>query len=97
VIRSGSHQYLVKKGDRIEIEKVPFKGKRINFSEVLLGVDGDRIKVGKPKVSGAKVEGKLLREFKTKKITTVKFKPKKRYKRVKGHRQEMIEVEIIKI
>ena len=97
VIKSGAHEYLVEEGGLIEIEKIPFKSKKIVFSEVLLSYQGDKIKLGKPTVSGAKVEGEILHEFKAKKVITVKFKAKKRYRRTKGHRQKLLRVKITKI
>jgi large subunit ribosomal protein L21 len=44
-----------------------------------------------------KVEGRILKQGKAKKVTGVKHKPKKRYKVKFGHRQEVSEVEIVKI
>jgi len=98
VIRSGSRESLVEKGDKIEIEKISYlRNGKVIFAEVLLVSDGDKIKLGKPEIAGAKVEGKVLSEFKNKKVLTIKFKAKKRYKRTKGHRQNLLEVEITKI
>lgn len=98
VIKSGAHEYLVEKGDKIEMERIPYpKNGKVVFAEVLLVVDGDKIKLGKPKIAGVKIEGKVLREFKSKKVLTIKFKAKKRYKRTKGHRQNLLEIEITKV
>ncbi len=98
VIKTGGKQYLVRKGDRIKIEKIDGKiGDEVNFSEVLFLGDEKSVKVGTPHVSGAKIEAKILKQGKAKKVTGVKHKPKKRYKVKFGHRQEMTEVEIVKI
>ena len=58
---------------------------------------GKEIKVGTPHVAGAKVEAKVLRDDKAKTIVVFKYKPKKRYRVKKGHRQQFTEVEISKI
>jgi len=56
-----------------------------------------KLEIGTPKVKGAKVIGKVLKQEKGKKVIIFKYKPKKRYKVKKGHRQPFTEVEITKI
>ncbi len=98
VIKTGGKQYLVKKGDKIKIEKIEGEvGKKIEFPEVLFVGDKKETKVGTPNVAGAKVEGKILKQGKTKKVWGIKHKAKKRYKIKFGHRQLMTEVEIMKV
>lgn len=97
VIKTGGKQYKVKVGDKIKVEKLEGKeGSKMTFSEVLFLGDEKEVKVGTPLVKGAKVEGKILKTFKDKKVTGIKFKAKKRYKVKFGHRQTMTEVEITK-
>jgi large subunit ribosomal protein L21 len=55
------------------------------------------VKVGTPMVSGAKVHAQVLEEVKGEKIQVLKFKPKKRIKRLTGHRQHYSRVKITKI
>lgn len=95
VIKTGGKQYKVKVGDRIKIEKIEGKkGGKIVFKEVLfLGSEKD-IKIGTPLVKGAKVEGRIIKTAKGKKIVGIKHKAKKRYKVKFGHRQSFTEVEI---
>jgi large subunit ribosomal protein L21 len=98
VIKTGGKQYLVKKGDKIEIEKIEGEaGNPVKFSEVLFLGDEKAVKVGNPLVEGATVEGKILRQGKGKKVWGIKHKPKKRYKVKFGHRQLYTEVEIVKL
>jgi large subunit ribosomal protein L21 len=98
IIKTGGKQYLVKKGDKVKIEKLEGKaGDKITFSEVLFLGDEKGVKVGTPLVDGSKVEGKILKQEKGKKVTGIKHKPKKRYKVKFGHRQLVTEVEIVKI
>jgi large subunit ribosomal protein L21 len=98
VIKTGGKQYLVKKGDKIKIEKLEGNvGEKIAFGEVLFLGDEKNVKVGTPFVDGAKVEGNILKQGKDKKVTGVKHKAKKRYKVKFGHRQMVTEVEIVKI
>ena len=98
VIKTGGKQYLVKKGDRIKIEKLEIEeGKPVVFSEVLFLGDENNVSIGNPHVKGAKVEGKVLEQGRAKKVTGIKHKAKKRYKVKFGHRQMFTEVEITKI
>ena len=98
VIRTGGKQYLVSPGDKIKVEKLDVKeDKEITFSDVLLLEKNRKLEIGTPKVKGAKVIGKVLKQGKGKKVIIFKYKAKKRYKVKKGHRQPFTEVEITKI
>ncbi|MCD6270746.1 50S ribosomal protein L21 [bacterium] len=98
VIKTGGKQYIVKKGDKIKIEKVKeAQGQEIIFDQVLLVEKAKKIKIGTPFVEGAKVTGKVLEHGKGEKIIVFKYKPKKRYRKKQGHRQPYTLVEITKI
>jgi large subunit ribosomal protein L21 len=98
VIKTGGKQYLVEKGSKIKIEKLVGEiGDKIEFSEVLFLGDEKEVKVGTPFLKDVKIEGKILKQGKAKKVTGVKHKAKKRYKVKFGHRQNFTEVEIVKI
>lgn len=98
IIRTGGKQYLVAKGDKIKIEKLDTEeGKKVTFSDVLFVGDEKSVKVGEPTIKGAKVEGKVLRQGRHKKVTGIKHKAKKRYRVKFGHRQMFTEVEITKV
>jgi len=98
IIKTGGKQYKVKVGDKIKVEKLEgAEGSKITFEEVLFLGDEKSVKVGAPVVKGAKVEGKILKTAKQKKVTGIKHKAKKRYLVKFGHRQTMTEVEITKI
>lgn len=95
IIRTGGKQYIVSPGEKIKIEKINKKeGDEVTFSEVLLVEKGKKVEIGTPKVSGAKVIGKVLKQGKNKKVIVFKYKPKTRYKKKTGHRQAFTEVEI---
>lgn len=98
IIKTGGKQYKVKVGDKVKIEKLEGEeGSKISFDEVLLVGDEKDVKIGNPTVKGAKVEGKILKTSKQKKVTGIKHKAKKRYLVKFGHRQTMTEVEITSI
>ena len=98
VIRTGGKQYRVAEGDEIEVDKLEAeKGKAFTFDEVLLFVDGDKVKIGQPLVKGVKVKAKIIDQIKGKKIRVATFKAKARYRRVKGFRSRLTKVKIEKI
>jgi len=98
VIRTGGKQYLVSPGDKIKVEKLDKEeGKEITFTDVLLLEKNNKLEIGDPKVKGAKVVAKILKQDKAKKIIVLKYKPKSRYKKKTGHRQPFTEIEILKI
>ncbi len=100
VIRTGGKQYVVCEGDRLQVEKLTDdlkEGDKIVFDEVLLVADNSDLKVGEPTVSGAKVEAKLIKNDRAKKISVIRYRAKSRYFKNKGHRQHFSEVEIVKI
>lgn len=95
VIETGGKQYRVEKDSVLYIEKLDaHEGDTVTFDKVLLVKKGDETKVGSPLVEGAKVTGKVVKHGKGKKIIVFKYKPKKNYKRKKGHRQPFTQVVI---
>lgn len=98
IIKTGGKQYLVSKGQKIKIEKInEEEGKEVVFDQVLLFHNGGKTEIGTPFLKDKKVIGKVLKHEKLSKVEIFKYKPKKRYKLKKGHRQPYTEVEIIKI
>ncbi|PJB08924.1 50S ribosomal protein L21 [bacterium (Candidatus Gribaldobacteria) CG_4_9_14_3_um_filter_33_9] len=98
VIKTGGKQYLVVPGDKIKIEKLNKKeGEEVIFEDVLLLEKNKKLEIGTPKVKGAKIIGKVLKQGKGEKVIIFKYKPKKRSKVKKGHRQPFTQIEIIKI
>ena len=98
IIKTGGKQYVVEPGQKIKIEKLEQGAdSEVVFGEVLLLEKDKKIEIGTPLIKEAKVIGKILKQDKAKKVIVFKYKPKKRYKIKKGHRQPYTEVEILKI
>jgi large subunit ribosomal protein L21 len=98
VVKTGGKQYCVKEGDVLSVEKVALEDGQdtVAFTEVLAINDGEMV-VGTPTVEGAKVEGKVVEEGKSKKVVVYKYKSKKDYRRKQGHRQPFTKIQITKI
>ena len=89
IVRSGGHQYRVEVGRYIDVERLSAEeGEKITFDEVLLiAPDNGAPQVGQPLVSGASVSASVVSQYRAKKIYVWKYKPKKRYRLSRGHRQ----------
>lgn len=89
IIQSGSRQYKIEVGDTIRTEKIDSKaGERIELKEVLLIKDEDKVLVGRPILSGARIIAEVKEQGRGKKIVIGKFKRRKGYRRKAGHRQD---------
>ncbi|MFR6377502.1 MAG: 50S ribosomal protein L21 [Oscillospiraceae bacterium] len=99
IIVTGGKQYNVKEGDVIYIEKLAAEADAtVTFDQVLAVVDGDELQVRHARsCHGAKVEAKVLKNGKGKKIRVFKYRPKKDSKSLQGHRQPYTKVQIEKI
>lgn len=95
IIATGGHQYLVKEGETLEVELLG-KDKKVTF-EPLLVIDGDKTTVGAPGVSGMKVTAEVLGEVRGEKVTAIRYKAKKRVKKVHGHKQHLNQIKITSI
>lgn len=95
VIRTGGKQYRVAAGDSVEVEKLDGAvGDSITLSDVLLVAAGDTVKVGAPVVEGASVSAKITGQYRGNKIMIFKYRPKKRIRVRKGHRQYLTRLQI---
>ena len=97
IIKTGGKQYKVSEGDIIEIDRIAGKDGKISFEEVLLLVNNGKVTVGKPFISGEKVEAKILEDLRGIKVRGAKFKSKVRYRRTTGFRAALTKVQIEKI
>jgi large subunit ribosomal protein L21 len=91
---TGGKQYLVAKGDEIDIELLDAEKKTVTF-EPLLVFDEKDTKVGTPTVNGAKVTATILSTDKRDdKVVSIRYKAKKRVRKVHGHRQRKATIKI---
>jgi large subunit ribosomal protein L21 len=98
VLETGSKQYRVVAGDKLEIERLEVEaGQPVTFDRVLLVNNEGKLSVGSPTVSGATVVADVVAHIRGEKKLTFKMKRRKGYHKTIGHRQELTVVQIKEI
>ena len=98
IIAAGGKQHRVKVGQRCRFEKIAGEpGESVELGNVLFHADGDKIKIGAPFIDKAKVTAKIISHGRGDKVTIIKMRRRKGYRRKQGHRQHFTEVEITAI
>jgi large subunit ribosomal protein L21 len=98
IIQTGGKQYRVSEGDVLSVEKLHAEaGKETTFSDVLLVVNGDKVNLGAPLISGASVKAEVVEQYKDDKVIAFKFRRRKGYHRTVGHRRQLTKLKITKI
>jgi large subunit ribosomal protein L21 len=99
VIATGGHQYLVSEGETLEVELLdPKVSQKTTVFEALMVIDGDSISVGAPTVAGVEVNAEIVEQsVKDDKVVAIRYKSKKRVRKVRGHRQRHTIIKITKI
>ena len=96
IIRTGGKQFRVSPGDVVRVPTLADKneGDSVEFDQVLVAGDDNGVRVGAPTVSGARVTATVVKNGRGPKIIVFKFKRRKQFKRIKGHRQGFTAVKI---
>lgn len=95
VIRTGGKQYKVQEDQILKVEKLDgTEGSQIEFDDVLMYSDGETITLGSPVVENASVKAVILEQGRSKKQLVFKYKRRKGYRRMRGHRQHYTEIKI---
>jgi large subunit ribosomal protein L21 len=95
VIKTGGKQYRVAAGEKLKIDELPVDiGSEIVLDQVLLVADGENLKMGRPLVTGASVQAKVLAQGRHDKVRIFKLRRRKHYQKHQGHRQNFTEIEI---
>lgn len=96
VAKIGGHQAIVSVGDKLEVDKLSAEvGSIVKFDTLLVSEeDGKDFQLGTPMLEGIQVEAKIIEHARGAKIRVFKMKPRKRYRRLHGHRQDYTVIEI---
>ena len=98
VVRTGGKQYRVSPGDILEVEKLAGDvGDSIVLEDVLMVAGDEGIEIGQPNVAGASVTARITGQHRGEKILVFRYRPKKRVRVRRGHRQYLTRLQIDKI
>ncbi|AYJ01483.1 50S ribosomal protein L21 [Candidatus Phytoplasma ziziphi] len=100
IIKAGNKQLKICEGQEIFVEKLPLEvDQKHVFDQVLAIEDNEKNEsvLGTPFINGAKIEAKVIKQGKNKKIIVFKYKKKKKYRLKQGHRQLYTKLLITKI
>ena len=98
VIKTGGKQHKVAEGEILKVEKLKAsEGEPVDITDVLLIEKDGEVTLGSPFIKGAKVTAKILRHGKEDKVTIIKMKRRKDYRKKQGHRQNYSEIQIEQI
>ena len=97
VISTGNKQYLVSEGETINVELIKDAGKSVSFDPLMV-IDGETAQVGAPTVAKVKVTAEVVEaDSQADKVTSIRYKSKKRVHKIRGHRQHQTILKITKI
>ncbi len=99
IVKIGGHQALVSEGEKLEVDLLADKVGAIVKLETLLvsEPDGSAFQIGTPILKNVVTEAKVISHGRSAKVRVFKMKPRKRYRRTAGHRQDFTVLEIVKI
>jgi large subunit ribosomal protein L21 len=90
IIETGGKQLRVEPGRFYDIELLAIEpDEKVTIESVLLVHHDGEVTIGQPLVTGAKVEGTVMRHLRGRKVLVYKMKPKKKTRKKRGHRQEI--------
>ena len=97
IVKTGGKQYKVEPGTVVSIEKLNAEGGEEVELPVIFVADGDKIEADPEKAAATKVTAEILDQYKGKKQLVFKFKKRKGYKKLNGHRQRLTRVRIMTV
>ncbi|MCL2768448.1 MAG: 50S ribosomal protein L21 [Synergistaceae bacterium] len=98
VVETGGKQYRVQKDDVLKVELLKGEvGGEVIFDKVLMKGKDDSVEIGKPYLDGASVKAEILNFGRNDKIFVFKYKSKKNIRKMRGHRQDYVEIRITEV
>ena len=98
IVRISGKQYRVSEGQRVTVDRLESPvGEEVTFDQVLMLTDGASSTIGSPVVDGAAVTARVVAAPRGPKIIVFKYKPKKRYRRTRGHRAAQSVLEVLAV
>ncbi len=96
VVKTGGKQYRVSKDDTIMVEFIKAEtGSTIYLDNVIMLNNNGDLTIGTPKVDGALVSAKVVKQARGPKLIIFRRKRRKNHRRTQGHRQDLTLLKII--
>jgi large subunit ribosomal protein L21 len=92
VIKIGGKQYRVEEGQKLLVDRQPHAAGDAFTPDVLM-TGGDQVVTDRSKLEGA-VSVQVVEHLRGEKIKVFKFKPKRGYKKMRGHRSELTRISV---
>mgnify|MGYP005844751799 CR=1 FL=1 len=93
IIALGGRQIKAEAGRFAYVNRMPHEPNSVvKIDDVLMIVNGDSVRIGRPKVDGASVTIRIDEHLKDDKVIVFKKKRRKGYKVKKGHRQALTRI-----
>ena len=92
VIKIGGKQYRVEEGQKLLVDRQPHAAGDAFTPDVLM-TGGDDVVTDRSKLEGA-VSVQVVEHLRGEKIKVFKFKPKRGYKKTRGHRSELTRISV---
>lgn len=94
IVKTGGKQYKVAPGDKLNVEKLDAEvGSQVELTAICI-VDGDKVEADPAKAAETKVTAKVIEQFRGEKQLVFKFKKRKNYKKMRGHRQYLTRIQV---
>ena len=88
-------QYKAREGATLTVDHLNREaGTTVEFSTVMMLRGDSEPKIGRPYIEGAKVTATVGESFKAPKVRVLKFKRRKGYHRMRGHRQQYTVIKV---
>ncbi|NEP16429.1 MAG: 50S ribosomal protein L21 [Leptolyngbya sp. SIO4C1] len=90
IIEAGGTQLRVEPGRFYDINRLPVEpDEQVTIDQVLLVENEGEVSIGQPLVEGASISATVISHLRGKKVIVYKMRPKKKYRKKRGHRQEL--------
>lgn len=98
LVEVGGLQFRVEEGEKIHVPKLEAAPQdTVELDKVMLLSGEKGVVIGRPYVTGAKVQATVSEVGKDPKVIVFKFKRRRKYRRKRGHRQDFTQLAINKI
>ena len=95
IVDMQGQQMQVSTGDEVYVNRLPGEEcSSVTFDQVLLVVDGEHTRIGRPNLEGCSVKATILGHMKDDKVLVFKKKRRKGYQKKNGHRQYLSKVKV---